>query len=121
MELNELCELGLSNEAAQKVLELHMRETEKIQTENKIEKELIKSGARNLKACRALIDEGRLKESSIEKQIKALKESEETGFLFLKDDRLPFKGALPQEESVRQEKQAKNMTYTEMCEYLKER
>ena len=90
MDKDELLQMGLDEENAEKIL-LERRELEaeyegrieQIKRENEIENLLKESGAKNIKAVRALLEEDDTQ--SIAEQIEKLKKGEDTGFLFAKN------------------------------------
>lgn len=87
MDKDELLQMGLDEENAEKIL-LERRELEaeyegrieQIKRENEIENLLKESGAKNIKAVRALLEEDDT--LSIAEQLEKLKKGEDTGFLF---------------------------------------
>lgn len=95
----------------------------KFNLENYVEKQLIISGARNIKATIALIDMDKfLNEGIDEKMIKTaindLKQDENTSFLFLDNtDDKKVKGNTPFERKMAGTTSVKNMNYEELCKY----
>lgn len=99
----------------------------KIKLDNAIDNAITKSGARNNKAVRSLLDENKLElgedgsVKGLEEAIEALVKSD--GYLFTpKDTKTTLKGATPHTSNTDTVKEAKidpkKMTYTQLCEYL---
>lgn len=100
--------------------------------EMSVENSLLKHKARNIKAAKALIDFDKIKMGKdgllgIEEQIKALKNSDETAFLFEENEsqikgtqkEAQIKGIKPETAKDRRKpKDISQMTYTEMCKFL---
>lgn len=89
MERDELLALGVEETAVEKILEEQERLREEydgkltaVKNEYEVEKILRESGARNIKAVRALIENGDAEE--VRCQVERLKRDEETRFLFEK-------------------------------------
>lgn len=84
-----------------------------------VEAALLRAGARNVTAAGALIDREKLsldekgRAEGLEEQIAALKENEETSFLF--QDRTQIKGLVPC-ESGDVSHEAEQMSYSRFCE-----
>lgn len=88
MEKDELLELGIDEEAAEKIAAESARmkaeyekSIENLKRENEIEMLLAASGARNTRAVKALLN---TEEGNFEQQIEKLKSDAETRFLFEK-------------------------------------
>ncbi|GAA0229585.1 phage scaffolding protein [Metaclostridioides mangenotii] len=106
--------------------EKHEAEVKEIKISNAIEKSLAGAKAKNLKAVKALLDlenvdlleDGTIKD--LDKQIKTLKESEESNFLFNSDENnTNFKGFKPGEGNPNPTPKPMNeMNYAELCEYM---
>lgn len=94
----------------------------KLKIETAKETALAKAGARNIRAALALLDSDKItfaddgKIYGIDEQIKALKESDETKFLFAEETLEGYKPAggngLPANKPV------EKMSYAELCDYL---
>ncbi len=89
MEREELLALGVEETAVEKILEEQERlrgeyddRLNAVKNEYEIEKILRESGARNIKAVRALIENGGAED--VMRQVEMLKRDEETRFLFEK-------------------------------------
>lgn len=122
-------ELGLTAEQMKAVEEKIKVESERIKAETEkvfksqiesVEKEykvmelLVKSGARNIKACMALLD---LEDSNdIQGQIDELKSSSDTAFLFSQKHELS--GIAPFSKTEHSKVNLDSMTYSQMCEYM---
>ncbi len=95
MDKSELLELGIDESAAEKVMEMAEKMKEEYETKLKSERrearlgEMLRdSGAKNVKAVRALLEIGGDDfEKEAEKQIAALKRDKSTGFLFSAGDK----------------------------------
>jgi len=106
--------------------EKHEAEVREIKITNAIEKSLTGAKAKNIKAVKALLElenvelleDGSIKD--LDKQIKTLKESEDTGFLFNSENIPPgFKGVKPGEGNPNHTpKDPSQMTYSELCEHM---
>jgi len=105
--------------------EKHEAEVKEIKITNAIEKSLTGAKAKNIKAVKALLElenvelleDGSIKD--LDKQIKALKENEDTGFLFNSEDTTQgFKGVKPGEGNPPKPKDPSQMTYSELCEHM---
>lgn len=105
--------------------EKHEAEVKEIKITNAIEKSLTGAKAKNIKAVKALLElenvelleDGSIKD--LDKQIKALRENEDTGFLFNSEDTTPgFKGVKPGEGNHPKPKDPTEMTYSELCEHM---
>lgn len=107
----------------------YKQQIREIKLKSGVEKALNKAGARNQKVILPLLKEfletaeidetGNIKD--LEEQIKQIKESEETGFLF-KEDIDMIKGKIPGETlntPVNSTPDFKNMTYEQICETMK--
>lgn len=96
-----------------------LKEREKQITENNaIEMALVKAGAKNLKAAKALIQiEGDFSEEKLKEQIESLTHGEDSSFLFEKSG--SFYGSGIEESSGSVEKSFEEMSYSEMCEAMK--
>ncbi len=84
-----------------------------------VETALLRAGARNVKAAGALLDREKLsideegRSCGLEEQIKALKENEETAFLF--ESNTQIKGLVPY-ESGDMLQDTEQMSYSRFCE-----
>lgn len=85
MDKDELLNWGIEEEICDRILEKadlmkekYEREMESFKREKEIEAALYESGAKNIKAVRALIEE----EGSVEEQLEKLKRDSATSFLF---------------------------------------
>ncbi len=85
MEREELLELGIEEDVCEKIMEKISkmeedceRKISDVKKESEIEIALYESGARNIKAVKALID----KEGDVKEQLQRLKSESETSFLF---------------------------------------
>ncbi len=106
--------------------EKHEAEVKEIKISNAIEKSLTGAKAKNIKAVKALLDlenaelleDGTIKD--LDKQIKSLKDNEESSFLFNSDDATPsLKGVKPGEGNPNPTpKDPSQMNYTELCEFM---
>ena len=107
----------------------YKQQIREIKLKSGVEKALNKAGARNQKVILPLLKEfletaeidetGNIKD--LEEQIKQIKESEETGFLF-KEDTTTIQGKTPGETlntPVNSTPDFKNMTYEQICETMK--
>lgn len=96
-----------------------LKEREKQITENNaIEMALVKAGAKNLKAAKALIQiEGDFSEEKLKEQIESLTHGEDSSFLFEKSG--IFYGSGIEESGGSVEKSFDEMSYSEMCEAMK--
>ena len=107
----------------------YKQQIREIKLKSGVEKALNKAGARNQKVILPLLKEfletaeidetGNIKD--LDEQIKQIKESEETGFLF-KEDIDMIKGKIPGETlntPISATPDFKNMTYEQICEALK--
>ncbi len=85
--------------------------------DNAIDLALIKAGARNIKAAKALIElDGDFDENLLNEQIKNLAQDENSSFLFSKNSDLS--GFMPAQGESENEKSIDEMSYSEMCRYL---
>ncbi len=124
MEKEKLLKMGLSEEQADEILKMNRQCVDEAKIQLGVENALIKHKAKNVKAVLALIDFNKITRGEdgligIEEQIEALKNNEETSFLF---DSVKGKivGAPAEEGKDRgKPKNLRNMTYTEMCRYMK--
>lgn len=131
---NKLLEIGLQEEMATKVINIVNKEINKvkdnykneiysIKLENAIEKAVNKSGAKTEKAVTALLDRDKISLdekgniTGIEEQLIALKENDDTVYLFNKNDEISFKG-VNVGYSGADDKSIENMSYDELCAYL---
>lgn len=108
--------------------ETHAAEIKKIRVDSAVEAALVGAKAKNVKAVKALLDlsnpelaeDGTVK--GLAEQIQKLTTAAETGFLFDTESGKPaFKGLKPGEGSNNPapgEKQPKDMSYDELCDYL---
>jgi len=127
MKKEALLSLGLSEQQADEIIKMNDESIKKIKMELGVENALIKSKAKNVRAASALIDFDRLGYdengiSGIDEQIDVLKKNAETSFLFDEesDKKLKFVGAKAEEGRDRNKpKNIRNMTYTELCKYMK--
>lgn len=104
------------------IIERYENEIMAINVDREVEKQLTSAGAKNIKAVKALLN---LKDaeltkngiSGLKEQIKKLKSSSETDFLF---DKISFKGVRVGESEERQTADIGNMNYSQLCAYLDE-
>lgn len=136
--INELTEQGLTKEQAipilgkvqQYIKNVERELEEKWEQKQKekdmhtyVEKELMLSNARNIKATKALIDIDKfIRENAdkdvIRKRIKELKQDKKTSFLFLKEkDKYNITGNSPFESNIIRPRNPQDMSYEELCEY----
>ncbi len=122
MDREELTALGLDEEAVEKIVGEQERLREEyeiriasVEREHEIEKILVQSGARNIKAVRALVGDGDAE--SVKREIDKLKNDEETRFLFEKKgsfmparspERLPDTQKAGYEERLKEARRAGN-------------
>jgi len=125
MNKEKLLEMGLSEKQAEEIIKMNSQSVNEAKIQLSVENALIRHKAKNVKAVLALIDfdkiinEGEEGLSGIEEQIEALKNSEETSFLF-DNAKGKIVGAPAEEGKDRgKPKNLRNMTYTEMCRYMK--
>lgn len=113
--------MGLSEEQAEAILKMNEESIDKTRIELGVENALIKHKAKNVRAAKALIDFGKIKNDGgkiigLEEQIESLRGGEETAFLFEACDGRKVVGAKAEEGKDRgKPKNVRNMTYTEMC------
>ena len=106
-----------------KLKEEHKKEIQNIRLENELEKAIVRSGAKTVRAVRALIDtekaeldeNGRL--SGIDEQLEALRNGEDTKYLFKEKEKASFRG-VSIGRSEKKEKDVGDMSYDEICAYL---
>lgn len=110
------------NKEINRLKDSHKNEIYSIKLENAIEKAVAKSGAKTSKAVMALLDmdnislneKGEL--TGANEQLNALKENEDTKYLF-NNDEISFKG-VSVGRSENDEKNVEDMSYDELCAYL---
>lgn len=121
----QIKQLQEDNKAA---AEAHAAEIKKIKVDSAVETALVGAKAKNVKAVKALLDlsnpelaeDGTVK--GLTEQIQKLSAAAETSFLFDTESGKPaFRGLKPGEGSNNPapgEKQPKDMSYDELCDYL---
>lgn len=125
MTKEQLMEMGLEEEMAQKVAEAAEAELEEVKKDAAVERMLVKNGARCIPAVKALLKlDGLhlLKDGTVEdvqKQIDALRMDPETAFLF-EEEKESFKGVLLGEGMDALDEGPAKMNYAELCAYLEE-
>lgn len=109
----------------------HLAELNKVKIDSIIDNSLLKAGAKNNKAVKALlenIDKFTIDEKGniedLESQLKALKESEETSFLFntneSTEEKPSFKGTVPTDDGKAEKTtiDLKGASYEQLCEHF---
>lgn len=108
----------------------HEKEIKDLKIENAVEVALSASGAKNLKAVKALLDlenaeladDGTVK--GLDEQLKKLAESDDSAFMFDAGKNTKFRGFKPGEGGDKGGagggKEPKDMSYDELCAYLAE-
>ncbi|MCI8806010.1 MAG: hypothetical protein HFE59_09050 [Clostridiales bacterium] len=121
MKKEELLKIGLTEEQADIIVQMNEENIGKIKIEMGVRDALLKHKVKNIKTVLPLIDFDKIKNGEegifgIDEQIKELKNSEDTAFLF-EDDKVTGAKA---EESGNGGKKPKNgkMTYTQMCRLI---
>lgn len=118
---NQIKELeGVEVEKLKAEVESLKNNEKEIIKNNAIEMALIKAGAKNLKATKALIQlDDEFNEEELKKQIESLTQGEDSSFLFEKNT--GFFGSSPEESSGSLEKSFDEMSYSEMCAVMNNR
>ena len=115
MEIKDIMELGIDEETSKKIFDIHKKELNDALVNFDVDTALIKAGAKNIKAARALVNFEDAKKGNINSQIDKLLKEKDSCFLFEKNS---VKGAAPQEAFDTTPKDLKKMTYTEMCRIM---
>lgn len=115
MEIKDIMELGIDEETSKKIFDIHKKELNNALVNFDVDTALIKAGAKNIRAARALMDFEAAKKGNINSQIDKLLKEKDSSFLFEKNI---IKGAAPQEAQETTPKDLKKMTYTEMCQIM---
>ncbi|MDO5388163.1 MAG: phage scaffolding protein [Clostridia bacterium] len=116
---------ALSGESKE-LKEKHKKDIESIKIENAIETELVRARAKTGNAVKALIDREKIgfddkgNVTGVKEQMKALCESEETGYLFEKEKKEEFKGVSIGQSERECEADLSKMNYSEMCAYFEQ-
>lgn len=125
MNKEDLLKFGLTDEQSEKVAEAFNSEIQSLKIDYAVCEALVKAGAKNVVAAKALIDFSSIsikddKIIGIDEQIDELVKNKDSSFLFNRKNK-DFKNAAPEESRDGiSEKNFKNMTYTEMCKYLEQ-
>ena len=115
--------MNMVNKEINSLKENHKNEIYSIRLENAIEKAVADSGAKTGKAVIALLDRNSIslnekgELTGAMEQLNALKENEDTKYLFNSKEEISFKG-VSLGRSENNEKNIENMSYDELCAYL---
>jgi len=117
-------QLNKSKAEIDSIFKQHQEQINKMKVDSAVEKSLIKSKAKNVKAVTALLDleDAQLDQKGnvigLEKQIQNLMKNDDTSFLFEKKQN--FKGIKPAESSDEIISDPKKMNYEQLCNYIKQ-
>jgi len=81
MEIKDIMELGVDEETSKKIFDIHKKELNNALVNFYVDTALIKAGAKNIKAARALVDFDAAKKGDINSQIDKLLKEKDSSFL----------------------------------------